>query len=227
MANLARMNRSNTVAVPTGGGVPGRPTLDRLDTTATRAPPFSRKPEYPNGRPTNTLGIDGTATRPLSPSSIYGGVQDLDSPPNETVRTPQVARELRITELYDDYYNTPGVYGDEMPALPPIGGAKAGYRTNRNGSLLGNKSSGYPVNRDLSMSSMTSPSGRFGGPATLSRSASGLSRTQSRNGGSVPQSVDGWYGNEDVALEMVKIRIKVGILIPSCLSSSNRCMLAN
>ncbi|EIW70575.1 hypothetical protein M231_04434 [Tremella mesenterica] len=212
-----RMTRSNTIATSAGNIDPPRP-LARNNTTLNTTPntiglrnmTTSTTPDIQDMR-----GLSrGNSIRPSDNNSLStpskprterkdstSSSEGPNSPPDPVLRTPQERQKsLRVTELYDDYYKSPGAYEDDIPPeLPPIGGRKIEAWAKKT-------IAGAPLTRNNSASARGPPSS-FGGKGL------GLRRTPSTMSSVMTMSryeEDGVSENGSF-YDMVKIRVKVHV----------------
>ncbi|TYJ52608.1 hypothetical protein B9479_006778 [Cryptococcus floricola] len=123
----ARMARSNTVAAPrqteplTMGGMGGGGPKPGLGRSTTQIRPTVKIPE----ESAPIIPLPAPLRQPSFDSSSSSSPQSVPEPLIQTPQQERPSKSLRVTELYDDYYRSPGAFDDDIPPdLPPIGGKK-------------------------------------------------------------------------------------------------------
>ncbi|WVQ77864.1 hypothetical protein IAR50_007562 [Cryptococcus sp. DSM 104548] len=192
-----RMGRSNTVAAPSQTDTAPLAPKSPLGRSATKIRPTVKIPN--DSAP--TIPLPASLRKPSFDSSTSSS--SPQSQPEPLLQTPQQERPsnnaLRVTELYDDYYKSPGAFDDDIPPdLPPIGGKKIEQWANK--TPFG-ASPTVPLSRKGSTAPRAPPSSFTRGPSL--RRMPSLAGTESS------------YSRDDAASEvssyydMSKIRIKV------------------
>ncbi|KAK4687459.1 hypothetical protein P7C73_g2653, partial [Tremellales sp. Uapishka_1] len=119
------LSRSASVSVLDKEAAP--PPMIRSNTVATSQPRTAMAPLPRPQAPVRAMTVLRSAPapqprQPPAPPQTSGSDSPVEEP---QLQTPQSrSKDLRITELYDDYYKSPGAFDDDIPELPPIGEKK-------------------------------------------------------------------------------------------------------